>query len=334
MSQLLPVLPVSNGSSVHTGRISRFSQHLNGDLRAHSVQTLQVNVGKRCNQACKHCHVDAGPNRTEMMDERTALACLAAIERHKIATLDLTGGAPELNQHFRMMVSRARELGAKVIVRHNLTVMFEPNQEDLPEFFAAHDVEIVSSLPHFSEGSTDRQRGAGVFQKSISAMKRLNAVGYGMGRANRVLALMHNPVGAYLPGSQTALQSQYKLELAQKHGVHFDQLYVLTNMPVKRFRDWLDRTGQLEEYQASLEAAFNHGTIEGLMCRSTVSVGWDGRLFDCDFNQMLELEVQDAPAHIEDFAADLLAKRRIVTAEHCFGCTAGDGSSCGGQIVG
>ncbi len=259
---------------------------------------------------------------------------MRALEANNIKTLDLTGGAPELSEHFRWMVERARASGVHVIVRHNLTVMFEPGQEDLPDFFATNDVEVVSSLPHFAESATDRQRGAGVFHKSIEALKRLNAVGYGAGHPQRVLSLMHNPVGAYLPGSQSVLQAQYKLELAQKHGVSFDRLYVLTNMPIKRFRDWLEKTEQLNEYQAALESAFNHSTVDGLMCRSTVSVSWDGRLFDCDFNQMLDLEVQDTSARIEDFSLAALRKRRVATGDHCFGCTAGDGSSCGGQLVG
>ncbi|MBL8684367.1 MAG: arsenosugar biosynthesis radical SAM protein ArsS [Myxococcales bacterium] len=301
-------------------------------LRAGAVTTLQINVGKVCNQACKHCHVDAGPARTEAMDTRTASACIDVLARGKIATLDITGGAPELNANFRWMVERARALGAKVIVRHNLTVQFEPMQSDLPEFFAANDVEVVSSLPHFDAAATDRQRGGGVFEKSIAGIRRLNALGYGQGDPRRVLALVHNPVGAFLPGSQSALLAQYRTELGEKHHVTFDALYVLTNMPIQRFKHWLERTGQREEYEQSLEDAFNPATIDGLMCRSTLSVSWDGGLYDCDFNQMLELEVAGAPT-IFDVDLDALVGRRVATAEHCFGCTAGSGSSCGGQLT-
>lgn len=302
-------------------------------LCASAVSTLQVNVGKVCNQACKHCHVDAGPARTEAMTEETARACIAALERGRIQTLDITGGAPELNESFRWMVERARALGAKVIVRHNLTVQFEPGQSDLPAFFAAHDVELVCSLPHFEATSTDRQRGAGVFDKSVAALRALNAEGYGAGRADRWLALMHNPVGALLPGSQRALEAQYRQELSARWGVTFDALYVLTNMPIARFRAWLEKTEQLDEYQRALEEAFNGKTLDGLMCKSTLSVSWDGRLYDCDFNQMLGLELQGAPARIDSVDFERLKGRRIVTGEHCFGCTAGSGSSCGGQLT-
>ncbi len=301
-------------------------------LRATGVSVLQVNVGKVCNQACKHCHVDAGPARTEQMSEQTARACLDALARGAIGTLDLTGGAPELNPHFRALVTGARALGARVIVRHNLTVQQEPGQQDLVPFFTENDVELVCSLPHVERDATDRQRGAGVFDRSLEGLRALNAVGYGTGRADRVLALMHNPVGAILPGSQRALEEAYRGALSSRWGVTFDRLYVLTNMPIQRFRAWLERTGQLEEYQQALEAAFNPTTVQGLMCRTTLSVSWDGALSDCDFNQMLDWSVLDAPARIEDVDFARLATRRIATGDHCFGCTAGAGSSCGGQL--
>lgn len=328
MSVHLPLL----GSDPEDRFARRIERARGAPLRAAAVTTLQVNVGKVCNQACKHCHVDAGPARTEAMDERTARACMDVLERGRIATLDITGGAPELNANFRWMVERARALGAKVIVRHNLTVQFEPGQADLPEFFAAHDVEVVSSLPHFDSAATDRQRGAGVFEKSIAGIRRLNELGYGRGAPERVLALVHNPVGAYLPGSQSALLAQYRAELERNHAVSFDALYVLTNMPIQRFKHWLERTGQREEYEQSLEAAFNPATIDGLMCRTTLSVSWDGGLYDCDFNQMLDLRVEGA-ATIFDVELDAIVGRRIATREHCFGCTAGSGSSCGGQLT-
>ncbi|MBI5514891.1 MAG: arsenosugar biosynthesis radical SAM protein ArsS [Deltaproteobacteria bacterium] len=316
--------------------VNRFSikaQEALGDtFRSGRITTLQINVGKVCNQACKHCHVDAGPNRTEAMDEATAERCLGLLERHRFPVFDITGGAPELNPYFRRMVTRARGLGVHVLVRHNLTVMFERGQEDLPEFFAAHDVEVVSSLPHYTSAGTDRQRGGGVFEESIAAMKRLNALGYGTGRRDRVFHLMHNPLGAFLPGSQKDLERDYRRELA-RYGVTFDGLFALTNMPIRRFRDWLEKAGQLDDYQAKLEAAFNPAAVAPLMCRSTVSVSYDGKLYDCDFNQMLDLTVADAPSALEDFDLEALERRRIVTDNHCFGCTAGAGSSCGGQTA-
>jgi len=329
-------IPLSVQLPVLRGGDDRFARRVKSArgavLRAGPVSTLQVNVGKVCNQACKHCHVDAGPARTEAIDERTARACLDVLERGRIGTLDLTGGAPELNANCRWMVERARALGAKVIVRHNLTVQFEPGQSDLPEFFAANDVEVVSSLPHFDASAADRQRGAGVFDKSIEAIRRLNAVGYGFGDPARVLALVHNPVGAFLPGSQRALEAQYRDELDRRHGVRFDALYVITNMSIRRFKSWLERTGQREEYEQALEDAFNPSTIDSLMCKSTLSVSWDGGLYDCDFNQMLELRAEGAPT-IFDVDLEALEGRRIATGDHCFGCTAGSGSSCGGQLT-
>jgi radical SAM/Cys-rich protein len=334
----LPVLGAGDSASAGLGERDRFGVAAAGalgerELRAERVTTLQVNVGKVCNQACKHCHVDAGPARTESMTEQTALWCVDALARGRIETLDLTGGAPELNPSFRMMVERARALGVHVIVRHNFTVQFEPGQEDLVEFFARNCVEVVGSLPHVEREGTDRQRGAGVFDKSVAGLRALNAAGYGTGRADRSLALMHNPVGAVLPGPQRALEDEYRRALRERWGVTFDRLYVLTNMPIQRFRGWLERTSQLEEYQSALESAFNPATVAGLMCRSAVSVSWDGTLYDCDFNQMLDLTVQDAPVTIDTVDFEQLSRRRIVTREHCFGCTAGGGSSCGGQIA-
>lgn len=322
-------LPIASDDRFAT----RVERSTGGALRARSITTLQVNVGKVCNQACKHCHVDAGPARTESMDERTARACITALERGAIRTLDITGGAPELNPHFRMMVTSARSLGVRVMVRHNLTVQFEPGQDDLPAFFQDNQVEVISSLPHFDGASTDRQRGAGVFDKSVLALRALNARGYGVGDPDRALALVHNPVGAILPGSQSALEAEYRKQLSARWGVVFDKLFVLTNMPIQRFRAWLERTDQLDEYQQTLELAFNPSTVPGLMCRDMVSVSWDGRLYDCDFNQMIELPVKSASRTIFDVDFGALNRRSIATGEHCFGCTAGGGSSCGGQLA-
>ena len=303
-------------------------------LRAAAVEALQVNVGKLCNQACKHCHVDAGPKRTEIMTRETAGQVIAAVGRFGIPTLDITGGAPELNPSFRHLVRDARRLGARVIVRHNLTVMFEPGQDDLPEFFREHEVEVVSSLPYFLEQQTDAQRGSGVFQKSIEALRRLNAVGYGRGGGGLILNLVYNPVGAFLPPTQEAIERDFKRELLSRHGVTFDGLYTITNMPIKRFLDYLRRSGNEERYMRKLVEAFNPATVEGLMCRSLVSVDWTGRLYDCDFNQMLGLGVApELPQTIADLDPEKFAARRVMTGAHCFGCTAGSGSSCGGAVA-
>ena len=303
------------------------------DLRSDAVTTLQVNVGKLCNQACKHCHVDAGPSRTEIMTRETAESVIAALRRCRIPILDITGGAPELNPSFRYLVIEGRSSGAHVIVRHNLTVMFEPGQDDLPEFFRDHGVEVVSSLPYFLEQQTDAQRGRGVFEKSIEALRRLNAVGYGTNGV-LLLNLAYNPVGAYLPPSQPSIEADFKRELMARYGISFDRLYTITNMPIKRFLDYLRRSGNEERYMKRLIEAFNPNAVEGLMCRSTISVDWTGLLYDCDFNQMVGLGVtRDLPQSISEFTPAAFAARRVMTAAHCFGCTAGAGSSCGGAIA-
>jgi radical SAM/Cys-rich protein len=304
------------------------------ELRATRVDTLQINVGKLCNQACRHCHVDASPKRTEIMTRETVDLCLDAVRRLSIGTVDVTGGAPELNPSFRHLVAGARALGARVMVRHNLTVMFEPGQEDLPEFFRDQGVALVSSLPCYLEENTDRQRGRGVYAKSIEALRRLNAVGYGVEGSGLQLDLVYNPVGAHLPPSQAALEADYKRELAARHGIVFDRLLTITNMPIKRFLEDLRRSGNEERYMAKLVEAFNPAAVPSLMCRNLVSVDWTGRLFDCDFNQMLELGVApDLAQTIDALDLESFAGRRIVTDAHCFGCTAGAGSSCGGAVV-
>ncbi|HEY0378364.1 MAG TPA: arsenosugar biosynthesis radical SAM (seleno)protein ArsS [Pyrinomonadaceae bacterium] len=304
------------------------------ELRAGAVETLQVNVGKLCNQACKHCHVDAGPARTEVMTRETAEQVIEAARRFRFRVLDITGGAPELNPSFRYLVTAARALGAHVMVRHNLTVMFEPGQDDLPEFFREHAVEVVSSLPYFLEQQTDAQRGRGVFQKSIEALRRLNAAGYGVEGSNFVLNLVYNPVGAFLPPAQSSIEADFKRELINRHNVSFNRLYTITNMPIKRFLDYLRRTGNEERYMRKLVEAFNPASVEGLMCRNLISVDWMGRLYDCDFNQMLELGVSpELPQTISELIPAQFAGRRVMTGPHCFGCTAGAGSSCGGAVV-
>lgn len=302
------------------------------ELFAVGVDTLQVNVGKLCNQACKHCHVDASPARTEIMPRDVVKACVQAIRDFKIPILDITGGAPELIPDFRLFVTEARKLNTKIIVRHNLTVMFEENQTDLPDFFAENEVEVVSSLPYFLEQQTDAQRGNGVFEKSIEALKRLNAVGYGIDE-KLVLNLVYNPVGAFLPPEQAAIEADFKRELKARYGIYFNNLFTITNMPIARYLDWLRRSKNEESYMQKLVNAFNPATISGLMCRNMISVDWRGNLFDCDFNQMLELGVEEnLPKTIFDFDPVKLKNRQIATADHCFGCTAGSGSSCGGAV--
>ena len=303
-------------------------------LTATGIEILQINVGKLCNQTCKHCHVDAGPDRTESMTAETADLCLAALAATDIVTLDITGGAPELNPNFRRLVTEAAGLGRHVIDRCNLSILLVPSQSGLAEFLAEHGVEIVASLPYFLAERTDAQRGEGVFDKSIQALRLLNALGYGEEGSGLHLNLVYNPTGAFLPPPQAAVEADFKHELRERHGVVFNSLYTITNMPISRFLEFLLRSGNYDRYMQKLVQAYNPTAAAGVMCRNMLSVGWDGTLFDCDFNQMLELPVGfDAPTHIRDFAAGPLERRRVVTAQHCFGCTAGAGSSCGGTTA-
>jgi radical SAM/Cys-rich protein len=303
-------------------------------LGATAIQLLQVNVGKLCNQTCRHCHVDAGPERREIMSQETMTLCLDALERGDIPILDITGGAPEMNPHFRWFVAEARRLGRHVLDRCNLSILLTSGHDDLPEFLAEQRVEIVASLPCYLAENTDAQRGDGVFAKSIAALRRLNALGYGQPDSGLTLTLVYNPLGLHLPPPQPALEAAYRRELAERHGIVFNRLYTLANMPISRFLEDLARTNRHEEYLAKLVAAYNSEAVSGLMCRTTLSVGWDGRLYDCDFNQMLELDLAAGlPRHIRDFDAAALSHRRIVTAQHCYGCTAGSGSGCQGAIV-
>lgn len=305
------------------------------------IETLQVNVTRLCNQACHHCHVDASPKRTEQMSRATIDRCLEVLaENSTISKLDLTGGAPELNPHFDYFVEQARALGKHVMVRHNLTVTLDGNPQTgeskryLPEFFAAHRVEVISSLPYYQEFFTDRQRGNGVFKKSITAMRLLNEQGYGQPASGLMLNLVYNPVGAFLPAAQQSLEQQYKRELQDKFGVTFNGLFTITNMPINRFKKDLERRGAYDEYLVKLINSFNPAAAQGVMCRSLISVGYDGRLYDCDFNQMLALELAEQDgATIFDFDLRKLAQRRIIFGAHCYGCTAGAGSSCGGATA-
>lgn len=303
-------------------------------LRTTGVRIFQVNVGKLCNMTCRHCHVDAGPDRhTENMDRETVDLCLAALDRTSAGTVDITGGAPELNPHFRYLVDEAVKRGKHVIDRCNLSVLLLPRNRGLAEWLAERGVEIVASLPHPRRGNTDAQRGDGAFDRSIAGLRLLNAAGYGHGDPKRRLTLMHNPAGAFLPGSQRSMESDWKTQLKRDHGVTFDRLIALNNMPISRFLEWLDETKNLAPYMAKLTGAFNAGAVAGLMCLDTLSIGWDGTIYDCDFNQQLGL-VADVPRpHVRDFDPAVFDGRRVVTKRHCFGCTAGAGSSCGGATA-
>jgi radical SAM/Cys-rich protein len=301
-------------------------------LRASGIRVFQINVGKLCNQTCKHCHVDAGPHRREIMTRETAELCIAALRETAIPTVDITGGAPELNPNFRWLVEQSRELGRHVIDRCNLTVLLTPSQSGTAEFLADHQVEVICSLPYFLPDQTDAQRGSGVFEQSIDALRRLNALGYGRPGSGLLLNLVYNPVGAFLPPAQHAVEADFKRELGRRHGIEFNSLYTITNMPINRFLEFLLRSGNYERYMEKLANAYNPAAAAGVMCRDTISIGWDGALYDCDFNQMLDLPVASG-MHIRDFRPELLAQRSIVTGEHCYGCTAGTGSSCGGATV-
>ncbi len=296
------------------------------------VTTLQVNVGRRCNQACHHCHVDAGPRRTETMSAQTAARVLALLEKNPaVTTLDITGGAPELHACFRDLVRGATALGRDVIDRCNLTILLEPEMHDLADFLAQHRVRIVASLPCYLEKNVDAQRGGGVFHTSIVALQLLNRLGYGVAGSGLVLDLVYNPVGAVLPPAQAGLEITYRAQLAERFGVHFSSLFTITNVPIKRFATQLAREGNAAAYGALLVQHFNPATVDGLMCRSLVSVSYDGNLYDCDFNQMLELGPVATVFDVDDL--DALMGRRIGTGVHCFACTAGAGSSCGGALV-
>ncbi len=311
------------------------ARHGTAPLRRSRLTTLQVNVGKRCNQACHHCHVDAGPLRREQMDLRTAERVLVLLERNPgIELLDLTGGAPELCPHFRMLVSGARARGRKVIDRCNLTVLFEGGQEDTAQFLAEEKAAIVASLPCYGPVNVERQRGRGVFEKSIAALQLLNDLGYGLPGSELTLDLVYNPVGPALPPPEAELEAQYRDELGHRFGISFHRLLTLTNMPIARFAADLARQGREAEYSSLLVNHFNPATLPGVMCRSLVSVGYDGRLYDCDFNQMLEIPLGAGARTVWDGdELEALADARIATASHCFGCTAGAGSSCGGALV-
>jgi radical SAM/Cys-rich protein len=304
-------------------------------LKPIQVEILQVNVGKMCNQTCRHCHVDAGPGRKEIMTKETMQQCLNVLKNNpQIKTVDITGGAPEMNPNFRWFVEEIARTDRHIIVRCNLTIILANRKyNDLPEFYKKHNVEVVSSLPFYTQERTDRQRGSGVFEHSIQALQMLNAVGYGKQDASLILNLVYNPAGAFLPPSQRALEKEYRETLLQRFGIEFNNLYAITNMPISRYLDYLLTSGNYESYMEKLVSVFNPFAAANVMCRNTISIGWDGYLYDCDFNQMLELKTSCNSKHISEYNNDDLINRDIIIGQHCYGCTAGSGSSCGGVVA-
>ncbi len=303
-------------------------------LRATGVVVLQVNVGRVCNQSCRHCHVEAGPQRKEIMSREVMEMCLDVVRRLNLPMVDITGGAPEMNPHYRWFVEELNSTGAQIKTRTNLTILTEAGYEDMPEFFARNRIEVIGSLPYYLESTTDRQRGEGIFKKSIDALRRLNSIGYGIDGTGLVLNLVYNPCGAYLPPSQGSIEADFKRELKRRYGVSFNNLFTLTNMPVGRFLNFLRGSNNLIPYLRRLQESFNPVAAENVMCREMVSVAWDGSLYDCDFNQMLGLKCNHgAPNHLRDFDYERIVNRKIVTGIHCYGCTAGSGSSCTGAVA-
>jgi len=321
-------------------RLMPFQQKLEGiglfPLKPTGIEIFQINMGKMCNQVCKHCHVDAGPDRKEIMTKETMHQCLETLKNNsQLKIIDLTGGAPELNPDFRWFVTEIKKLDKHIIVRCNLTIILANKRfNDLPDFFKQHDVEVVSSLPFYTADRTDRQRGDGVFEDSIKALQMLNTVGYGKEGTGLMLNLVYNPAGAFLPPSQTMLEKEFKDELLKHFGIVFNSLFTITNMPISRYLDYLLQSSNYEKYMEKLTAAFNPAAAKGVMCRNTISVGWDGFLYDCDFNQMLEMKVScKSREHLSQFNLAALNEREIVINQHCYGCTAGSGSSCGGAVA-
>lgn len=304
-------------------------------LKPSQIEIFQVNIGKMCNQVCKHCHVDAGPDRKEIMTRETMQQCIDVLKVNpQLKIVDITGGAPELNVNFRWFAAEIKKLDRHVIVRCNLTIILANKKYyDLPEFYKQHNLEVVSSLPFYTQDRTDRQRGNGVFEDSIKALKMLNAVGYGKNDTGLILNLVYNPAGAFLPPSQQSLEREYKQALMERYDIEFNNLFAITNLPISRFLDYLLQSGNYESYMEKLVNAYNPVAAANVMCRNTISIGWDGYLYDCDFNQMLELKVNCSSRHISEFNIMELNEREIVLGQHCYGCTAGAGSSCGGAVA-
>ena len=304
-------------------------------LKPTHIEIFQVNIGKMCNQTCRHCHVDAGPDRNEIMTSETMQQCIDVLKQNlQLQIVDITGGAPELNPNFKWFVEEIAKLNRHIIVRCNLTIILANKKYyDLPGFYKNHNVEVISSLPFYAQDRTDRQRGNGVFESSIKALQMLNAVGYGKEESDLILNLVYNPAGAFLPAAQSSLEKEYKQALKSRFDIEFNNLYVITNMPINRYLDYLLTSGNYENYMQKLVDAYNPSAAMNVMCRNTISVGWNGYLYDCDFNQMLELKVKSNSRHISNFNLDNLNKRDIIVGQHCYGCTAGSGSSCGGAVT-
>ncbi len=332
-------LEILNGGIFADGELPYFKDKIaktgHFPLRPKKLEILQINVGYMCNQVCEHCHVDAGPDRKEIMTRETMEQCLEVIKNTGAHTLDLTGGAPEMNPNFRWFVEEAAKAGIQdFIVRSNLTIIrANKKYHDLPEFFKKHNVHVVSSMPHYTRGKTDKQRGDGVFDKSIRALQELNAVGYGMPDSPLRLDLVYNPSGAFLPGDQMALENDFKKALDEDFGIQFHNLFAITNLPISRFLDYLIASENYEDYMYALVEAYNPDAVSNVMCTNTISVSWDGWLYDCDFNQMLDLKVASKVKHISAYNEDILNDRNITISQHCYGCTAGAGSSCQGTVA-
>ena len=328
-----------NNGIFATGNLPLFSEKIKqtqgGSLRPKTLEILQINLGYMCNQVCAHCHVDAGPDRKEIMSKKTLEKCLQILEKTSITTLDLTGGAPEMHPDFRWFVAKASKIGVSdFIVRSNLTIL-RANKKyyDLPDFFKTHNIHVVSSLPFYKKEKTDRQRGEGVFTQSIKALKELNKVGYGRRGSGLQLDLVYNPSGAFLPADQKALENDFKKALKKDFDIDFNKLFTITNLPISRFLEYLIASENYEDYMHSLIEAFNPAAISNVMCTNTLSVSWNGYLYDCDFNQMLDLKVASPSQHLDNIDLNQLQQREICVSQHCYGCTAGAGSSCQGSIV-
>lgn len=332
-------LEILSGGLFEEGELPTFAQKIKESnqfpLQTKKLEILQINVGKMCNQVCEHCHVDAGPDRKEIMTQETMEQCLEVIRNTGAHTVDLTGGAPEMNPNFRWFVEEASKAGIKdFIVRSNLTIIrANKKYHDLPDFFKKYNVHVVSSMPHWTKGKTDKQRGNGVFDQSIQALKELNERGYGIGGSGLQLDLVYNPSGAFLPGDQASLEKEFKKALKEDFGIQFNSLFAITNLPISRFLDYLIASDNYEDYMYSLVEAYNPAAVANVMCTNTLSVSWDGYLYDCDFNQMLDLPVSGKVKHISEYNEELLVGRNIVISQHCYGCTAGAGSSCQGTVA-
>jgi radical SAM/Cys-rich protein len=331
VDEQLKIINNQSGISPFNDELEKSGLH---PLTAIGVEVLQVNLGKMCNQTCKHCHVDAGPDRKEIMTKEIMVQCLKALDETDISVVDLTGGAPEMNPNFKWFVAEIKKRKRHIIVRSNLTILETRPFATYPQYFKEMEVEVVSSLPYFLEDRTDQQRGDGVFKKSIAALRKLNALGYGKPDSSLKLNLVYNPTGAFLPPMQSSIEEEYKKELKERYDIEFNTLFTITNMPISRFLVYLIHSHNYDRYMKKLHSSYNSGAAMNVMCRTTLSVSWDGYLYDCDFNQMLDLTVNHgAPTHINNFDFAELANRRIVTGQHCYGCTAGAGSSCGGAIA-